>query len=401
MRDGTTAPAAFLRLCVIGFLAYCSYALCRTPLLPLLARELGATPAMVGLVMGASTVTGVLVKLPAGAWSDVVGRRPMLLLGTIVFATMPFAYLGVASLGALVALRFVHGAATAIFGPVASASLSDVAPAARRGAWLGTYSTFQGAGQALGPVIAGYLIAGGRYDLAFVIAGLFAIATPFLAAGWPAAPVPQTSAGPSRLGHFSRGIADVCRQPPILMTSLAQAAQFVLNGMLNAFLPLFARDVLGLTLSQLGWLFAMQTATTLATRPVIGMLSDRIGRRGVIVAGLMVCGAAVILVSMAAGLPGLVAAIFTYAVGVAVTTAATSAYITDLSARARYGSAHGVFGTIYDVGDALGPIVAGLLVASLGYALMFRIMAAISLVVAIVFYVMSAPSRNVQPAIRS
>ena len=59
------------------------------------------------------------------------------------------------------------------------------------------------------------------------------------------------------------------------------------------------------------------------------------------------------------------------------TTSATSAYITDLARRARYGAAHGVFGTIYDIGDALGPIAAGLLVAGVGYGWMFQIMAAV------------------------
>lgn len=379
--------AAFGRLCVIGFLAYCSYAICRTPLLPLLARDLGATPPMVGFVVGASTLTGILVKLPAGAWSDVLGRRPLLMVGTIVFAAMPFTYLGVASLGALIALRFLHGAATAIFGPVASASLSDLAPPGRRATWLSTYSTIQGAGQTLGPIIAGYLIASGRYDLAFVTAGLFAAATPFLAARWPEAA--RSAAGRQRVAQLARGILEVGHQPMILMTSLAQAAQFVLNGTLNAFLPLFARDVIGLSPSQLGWLFALQTATTLATRPLIGMLSDRVGRRGVIVAGLTLCSGAVWLVSSATGAFALAAAVLTYAIGVAVTTAATSAFITDLSHRARYGAAHGVFGTIYDVGDALGPIAAGLLVASVGYARMFQIMAGVALIVATVFYVVS------------
>ena len=42
---------------------------------------------------------------------------------------------------------------------------------------------------------------------------------------------------------------------------------------------------------------------------------------------------------------------------------------------ARYGAAHGIFGTIYDVGDAIGPIVAGLLVAQVGYSRMFQVMA--------------------------
>ena len=145
-----------LRLCAAGFVAYCSYSICRAPLLPLFARELGAGPALVGFVMGASTLTGVFLKLPAGALSDLFGRRRLLLAGAVVFATLPFTYLAVSALAWLVVLRFLHGSATAIFGPVASASLSDIAPAARRGAWLSTYSTAQGTGQAIGPVVAGY-----------------------------------------------------------------------------------------------------------------------------------------------------------------------------------------------------------------------------------------------------
>ena len=384
--------AAFGRLCIIGFLAYCSYAICRSPLLPLLARDFGASPPMVGFVVGASTVTGIFLKLPSGAWSDVLGRRPLLIAGALVFAIMPFTYLGIASLGALVAVRFVHGAATAIFGPVASASLSDVAPPDRRATWLSTYSTLQGAGQALGPLISGYLIAAGRYDIAFVTAGLFAAATPFIAAGWPANAPSALASRPA--GHFAQGILEVCRRPLILLTSLTQAAQFVLNGTLNAFLPLFAREALGLGPSQVGWLFALQTVTTLATRPLVGMVSDRIGRRSVIVAGLGTCSAAVWFVSFATGFQALMTVVSVYAVGVAITTAATSAFVTDLSHRARYGTAHGVFGSIYDVGDALGPIAAGFLVAAVGYTGMFQTMAVIGLLMAVLFFAGSRGSRG-------
>jgi MFS transporter, DHA1 family, multidrug resistance protein len=96
-----------------------------------------------------------------------------------VFATLPFTYLAVSTLAVLIVLRFVHGLATAIFGPVASASLSDIAPPTKRGAWLSTYSTAQGTGQAIGPIVAGYLIAAGRYDLAFAAAGLIGVGVPF------------------------------------------------------------------------------------------------------------------------------------------------------------------------------------------------------------------------------
>jgi MFS family permease len=152
-------------------------------LLPLFARDLGAGPSLIGFVMGASTLTGIFVKLPAGAWSDIVGRRPLLIFGALVFATLPFTYLGVSTLAALILLRFMHGSATAIFGPVAFAGLSEIAPPSKRGAWLSTYSTAQGAGQALGPIPAGYLIAAGRFDLAFLAAGESALRLSELSVG--------------------------------------------------------------------------------------------------------------------------------------------------------------------------------------------------------------------------
>jgi len=128
--------------------------MCRTPLLPLLARQLGGTPETIGVVMAASTVAGVLLKMPAGAWSDLLGRAPLLLLAAAIFTLLPFTYLAVGSLAALIAVRFVHGSATAIMGPVMSATISDVAPADRRATWLSTYSTIQGAGQAIAPGVA-------------------------------------------------------------------------------------------------------------------------------------------------------------------------------------------------------------------------------------------------------
>lgn len=383
------ARRELVRLCAAGLLAYCSYAMCRSPLLPLFARELGATPRLVGFIVGTSTLTGVVLKLPAGAWSDVVGRRALLVTGAAVFAVMPFTYLAVSGFGLLIALRLVHGSATAIFGPVASASLSDIAPPDRRATWLSAYSTLQGTGQAIGPVLAGYLIAMRRFDLAFLLAGAIASSTPIIVWRWPATARRSGARERSPLQQFSDGIKEVARERRVLVASLAQSAQFLLNGSLNAFLPLYGIEIMGMGAAAVGWMFAMQTVTTLATRPVIGVLSDRVGRRGVIITGLATCSAAVWTISAAASVSLLMAAVFVYAAGVAVTTAATSAYVTDVAPRARYGAAHGVFGTIYDVGDAAGPIVAGLLVSAWGYAPMFQMMAFVATAAAAVFYAFS------------
>ena len=190
--------------------------------------------------------------------------------------------------------------------------------------------------------------------------------------------------------QFSDGIHEVVRNRRVLVASLAQAAQFFMNGSLTAFLPLYASEVLGMGAAAIGWMFAMQTLTTISTRPIVGALSDRAGRRGVIVTGLVTCSAAVWMIATTESASVLMAAVVAYGAGVAVTTAATSAYVTDASPRARYGAAHGVFGTIYDVGDAAGPILAGLLVAAWGYAPMFQLLSVAAIATALAFYAFSA-----------
>ena len=359
--------------------------MCRTPLLPLLARDLGASAPMVGVVMAASTITGVFLKLPAGAWSDIVGRTPLLIAAALAFAIVPFSYLLAASLAILIAIRLVHGSATAIMGPVMSAAISDLAPADRRATWLSVYSTMQGVGQAMAPVIAGFLIARGRFDLAFLIAGGVGIGGAALI-GWHSRRRGDSPpALPRQRGHFTRGVGEVLGERRILVASVAHAFYFVINGTLNAFLPLFAQERIGLDAVQIGWLFGVQTITTLATRPLIGAASDRLGRRGAITAGLAGCAITVTGISVTRAPAQLFLAVLLYAVSVAITTAATSAYITDVAPKARFGAAHGVFGTIYDIGDAGGPLVGGLLVQQWGYRPTFQVMALLAAVTALVF----------------
>jgi len=360
--------------------------MCRSPLLPLLARELGASPPMVGLAVAASTITGVIVKLPAGAWSDAIGRPPLLIAAAIVFAIMPFSYLTVASLTALIAARFLHGSATAMMGPVMSAAISDLAPADRRATWLSIYATCQGVGQAVGPVVAGVLIARGRYDIAFVLAGLVAAGGPWLIGTRPLRQVSRTSTATHDLG---RGVREVLAERRLVVASIAHASFFVVSGTLNAFLPLFAQDRLHLDAAQIGTLFGMQTMTTLAVRPFIALASDRLGRRGAITLGLTGCALSVFMISLSGTTAALFAGTLSYAVAVAITTAAASAYITDVAPKSRFGAAHGVFGTIYDVGDAAGPLIGGVLVQCWGYTATFQAMALLAAATACTFAVLS------------
>ena len=96
-----------LAIVLASMLSRLSYQMARTPVLPIFAADLGAMPELIGVIVAASTVTGVFFKLPSGALSDVLGRKRMMVLGALFFAAPPFLYPFVYDAWSLLALRFV------------------------------------------------------------------------------------------------------------------------------------------------------------------------------------------------------------------------------------------------------------------------------------------------------
>src|SRR5262245_65136920 len=99
---------AFAAIVLASLLSRLGYQMARSPVLPSFAAELGALPELIGVIVAASTITGVLFKLPSGALSDVLGRKRMMVLGAVFFAVPPFVYPFVHDPWSLLALRFIH-----------------------------------------------------------------------------------------------------------------------------------------------------------------------------------------------------------------------------------------------------------------------------------------------------
>src|SRR5437870_5105416 len=148
---------AFIAIVLASLLSRLGYQMARSPVLPIFAADLGALPELIGVIVAASTITGVFFKLPSGALSDVLGRKRMMVLGALFFAAPPFLYPFVYDAWSLLALRFVHGFATAIFSPVASAYVASLADTGR-GARLGWFSSANDIGATAGPLFGGFVL---------------------------------------------------------------------------------------------------------------------------------------------------------------------------------------------------------------------------------------------------
>ena len=374
----------FSNLCTVGFLARFSYALARNPVLPLFALFLGAGPEAVGLAVGISTVTGILFKLPAGALSDVVGRRRTMLAGLVVFGLMPFAYFFIDSYRALIVVRFLHGLATAIYGPVAMAVVAEVA-GPRRGELLSWFSSVGIIGTLLGAPIGGLVLdvntSGGpvlwQFRMVFAlsaVSGMAALLLGLKTLGHDAPREPERTAG-AGVQRFRQGIAEVLSDRRLVTASAVEGVQNMGMGALEAFLPLYAVTVVGLSEFQAGLLWGVQIFVTVLSKPLLGKMSDSRGRRGLIVAGLILCGVALGAIPILHAFLHLLAACLVFGMGEAFVTSSSAALVADMCRDRRFGSAMGAFGTIFDVGHASGPICAGLLIGWGGYQVSFPLLA--------------------------
>src|SRR5215471_904817 len=167
----------FIAIVLASLLSRLGYQMARSPVLPAFAADLGALPELIGIIVAASTITGVFFKLPSGALSDVLGRKRMMVLGALFFAAPPFFYPFVQEPWSLLALRFVHGFATAIFSPVASAYVASLAEKGR-GARLGWFSSANDIGATAGPLIGGFVLYfTASYSLTYLLVGALGVLT--------------------------------------------------------------------------------------------------------------------------------------------------------------------------------------------------------------------------------
>jgi len=377
----------FLAVLTASCLARLSYQMARSPVLPRFAESLGAAPELIGMIVAASTVTGVLFKLPAGALSDLLGRRRVMLLGAVFFAVPPFVYPFVIDAAALLALRFVHGFATAIFAPVASAYVAGLGEAAR-GARLGWFSSANDLGATAGPLIGGLILyATASFATSYLLVGMLGVLalgmTLLLPETEPKTTLAQSSLT-ARAAEFWDGLRDVITTPAVLTAAAVEATMYLGFGAFLGFLPLYARNV-GLNDGAIAVVLALQLTVALLAKPFTGNMSDRLGRKPVIVLGLFASAAALPLIFRMTSFAGLVAVVPLLGLGVAAVTPATNALIADLVAVRRLGTGMGVFGTIWDVGEAAGPILAGILIGQIGYEPAFDVIAAITAAVAVAF----------------
>jgi len=381
----------FLALILIGFFARLSYSMARTPVLALFAKTLGASSTMIGLVVGMSTVTGIFFKAPSGTLSDVYGRRAALLASVLVFGLMPFTYVLVHDYRLLVLIRFFHGFATAIYGPVAMAVIIDIA-GERKGQLIATYSSVSILGGLIAsPLGGGLLYALGGADpspsvfrLIYLVVGCIGcVSLVLVLVLWrqlPSRPSPEPATLGEVMAKFRDDVVAVVTDVQVLLTSSMEGVQNLTVGALEAFLPVYVTTTAGLSSFHAGVLWGLQLVVLVLIRPVMGRISDVHGRKPLITAGMLICVVSFVLYPALTSFVALCGLTLVFGVGEAMVTSSTAAMVAEMSKARGHGTSMGVFGSLWDIGHAAGPIATGFLIAYLDYLQAFGAISVVLLI---------------------
>ena len=257
-------------------------------LLPAMSRGLGLNYTETGFLVTSLFIGSVLANLPSGMLVDLTGRRVAIQIASLLLCTIALAALGVVTgFAALCLCLGLLGIANVMWHPAAISFLSIQLPK-NRGYSMAVHSVFANLGDAAGPVAAGWMLLSLSWQHAAEINAL---------------PCVLCAVAVAAFFGRSRGIADATRRPDakqywsglaMLMRSRAQWSFFLMAGCrtltqtgLLAFLPLYLAHDLGLSPFAMGLaMMVLQLGGMIAT-PFAGILSDRIGRRPVVLAGMV------------------------------------------------------------------------------------------------------------------
>ena len=339
-----------------------AYSIC-VPVLPDLARRLGASPTRIGLLFASFGVTLLAVAVPMGALSDRSGRRWPLVAGMVALAVSTTLFAVADSLPWLFAARMAQGAADGVTWVVGFALVADLYGAEERGRVLGYVMSGTSFGLIAGPSLGGWLYEAGGIVLPFAVVAVMALVS---AAGFLAiAPdgARRSSAGPP--------IWEVMRVPAVAVCGLMVVAAGGTIAMLEPVLALFFNRHLGFGPARIGMLFGAAAVASAAMPFAIGPMTDRWGGRRLSVLGLFALAAWMPMMTLARGLPSAMAIIVVQWIAIAFFVTPSLAYIAEVTSFAghdAYGIGYGVYNTAWGVGLLVGPALGGWLFERLSFA---------------------------------
>ena len=355
-------------------------------LLPLIGKELGLSYSQIGLVMTCQYIAGAISNVPGGMVVDTVGRKGLLMALALFWVGFPYLLIGFTHsyLMLLVCMSMV-GIGNNLWHPTAIPMLAQQYPQ-NKGLVLSMHGMGGNAGDALAPLVVGSLLTFLTWRevvVLNVIPGLLMSSIILLFLG--SVTLKKKAARSARegamnqagqgLADYMTGLRQLFKNRSLICLSVSSAFRAMTQNALLTFLPIFLAYEMGYSPFLIGACMFLLQAAGFAAAPVAGHLSDKMGRRQILVTSMAMT--ALVLVGMAfAGRSTIfifliaVLGFFLYAIRPVL-----QAWLLEATPKIMGGTSIGILFAVQSLGSAISPLIGGFLADKYGLMSTFYFLA--------------------------
>lgn len=354
----------FLRVTLVSLIFWFSFGL-RGPVVPLYIRSLGASMAEMGIVSMFGSIGWAVFEPSLGLLSDKIGRKKILILGTLGAALITFLFTLAKAVWNFFLLSFLLSATMSGMSVTTRAFMADALPPSRRGRNYGIFMAATSLGSIPAPFLGGYLAGAINYYVPLYAGALIILISFFVALtlseerklnqkeklskGAPERPIEKYRG----LKHFATA--------GFILFFLTRAFQTFTGFFSMSILPIYVKESpkFRATEAQIGIMLGLARVVSSPMQLVFGALADRIGRKPLILIGLIFSGFAFLGYTIIGGIPQLyLLQIFVSLASVAYNLSMMVLMI-ETTPSEYYGTAMGLYGLAEDFGGIAGPLTLG------------------------------------------
>jgi MFS family permease len=358
-------------------------------LLPLIGAELGLSYSQIGLIMTCKYIASAVANVPGGVLVDTVGRKGLLMGLSLFWIGFPYLLIGFThSYVMLLACIALVGFGNSLWHPTAIPTLGRRYPE-RKGLVLSVHGMGGNVGDAVAPVVIGAALTVFTWRevvMLNVVPGLVVAALLFVFLGSMRLSSKKTEEETQSFGAYLAGLKNLFLSRSLVLLSTGSAFRTMTQSALLTFLPVYLANDMGYSPFWVGaCLFALQAAG-FAASPVAGHLSDRMGRKHILMTSMAASALVLAAMALSGGSPLFVALVAVLGFFLYATRPVIQAWMLEATPKDMGGSSIGVLFGAQAVGGALGPLLGGMVADRFGLAAAFYFLAA-TIVVANLFVI--------------
>lgn len=359
-------------------------------LLPLIGSELGLSYSQIGSILTCQFIAGAISNVPGGIFVDTVGKKGQLMALSLFWIGFPYLLMGFThAYWLLLVCASLVGIGNNLWHPTAIPLIANRFPE-RKGLVVSLHGMGGNVGDALAPLAAGAMLAAFSWRqivVVNVIPGIVMACLILLYLNKQQADAQSHEHG--RTG--GRGLVEtvlalrgLLENRTLVLLSTSSAFRSMTQSALLTFLPVFLARQLGYSPVWIGACMFILQAAGFAAAPIAGHLSDKMGRRRIIMSSMTMTGVVLLFMAIAGRSAAFVFFIAFLGFFLFAIRAVLQAWLLDATPKNMGGTSIGILFGTQAVGASIGPMLGGILADHYGLMATFYFLA-ITIVVANLF----------------